>query len=319
MTQSLKRDKLRASRPPITARALEHRRLARRLVLEDPALVQYYTEAGPDYAVWSPGLHMHFGLWRRGLSPLNREAMLVEMARAAFARITSAASAPVWLDAGCGLGASARLATEDRPGLRVCGVTPVPWQVARARRLTAQRGLANRVRFYRMDYQRMAFADASFDGAYLLESSCYATGAGKNRLIEELHRTLKPGAKLCVTDGFLKPGARLGWFLRRVANYVLKSWKIAELADSAAFVAALEAAGFINIRLEDVSWKVAPSFLHVPFVTLGFFLREVILERKPLTPERIHNALAPLAALFLGAARRKYSYMIISAQKAGAS
>lgn len=62
MTQSLKRDKLRASRPPITARALEHRRLARRLVLEDPALVQYYTEAGPRlrrlesgsaHALWS--------------------------------------------------------------------------------------------------------------------------------------------------------------------------------------------------------------------------------------------------------------------------
>jgi MPBQ/MSBQ methyltransferase len=279
--------------------------------------VQYYTEAGPDYAVWSPGLHMHFGLWRRGLNPLRREAMLIEMARAAFARIDNAASAPLWLDAGCGLGASARLAAEDRPGRRVCGVTPVPWQVARARRLTAQRLLARRVRFYRMDYQRMAFADASFDGAYLLESSCYATGAGKNRLIDELHRVLKPGARLCVTDGFLKPGARLGWFLRRIANYVLKSWKIAELADSAAFVAALEKAGFINIRVEDVSWKVAPSFLHVPFVTLGFFLREILIERKPLTPERIHNALAPLAALVLGAARRKYSYMLISAQKTG--
>lgn len=319
MTHSLKRDKTPAARPALTTRALAHRRLARRLVLEDPALVQYYTEAGPDYAVWSPGLHMHFGLWRRGLSPFDRETMLAEMARAAFARIEGPHAAPLWLDAGCGLGASARMAAESRPGLRVCGVTPVPWQVARARRLTAARRLAGRVRFYRMDYQRMSFAEASFDGAYLLESSCYATGAGKNALIDELHRVLKPGAKLCVTDGFLKPGARLGWFLRRIANYVLKSWKIAELADSAAFVAALQKAGFVNIRVEDVSWQVAPSFLHVPFVTLGFFLREIFIERKPLTPERIHNALAPLAALFLGAARRKYSYMIISAQKASVS
>ena len=40
---------------------------------------RYYEEAGPDYAAWSPHFSMHFGFFRRGINPLNREAMLEQM------------------------------------------------------------------------------------------------------------------------------------------------------------------------------------------------------------------------------------------------
>ena len=40
---------------------------------------RYYEEAGPDYAAWSQHFNMHFGFFRRGMNPFNREAMLEQM------------------------------------------------------------------------------------------------------------------------------------------------------------------------------------------------------------------------------------------------
>ncbi len=42
---------------------------------------EHYAEAGDDYRTWSPAYNMHFGFWRLGLGPLDREALLVEMTR----------------------------------------------------------------------------------------------------------------------------------------------------------------------------------------------------------------------------------------------
>jgi len=42
---------------------------------------RYYTEAGPDYAAWSPNFNMHFGYFRSGLNPFRLEPMLEEMNR----------------------------------------------------------------------------------------------------------------------------------------------------------------------------------------------------------------------------------------------
>ena len=42
-------------------------------------LVEYYSEAGPDYGAWSHGFNMHFGFYRWGTNPLDREAMLEQM------------------------------------------------------------------------------------------------------------------------------------------------------------------------------------------------------------------------------------------------
>lgn len=42
-------------------------------------LEQYYNEAGPDYAAWSPEFNMHFSYYRAGANPLRRESMLEQM------------------------------------------------------------------------------------------------------------------------------------------------------------------------------------------------------------------------------------------------
>src|SRR5258708_9213261 len=101
------------------------------------SLVRYYSEAGPDYAAWSPNFNMPFGYWAWGVNPLNREAML-ERANAEVARrLVLDGTPPHIVDLACGLGANARFIARHYPQVRVTGVTIVPRQVEEARRLSS--------------------------------------------------------------------------------------------------------------------------------------------------------------------------------------
>ena len=72
-------------------------------------LEQYYSEAGPDYAAWSREFNMHFGYYRGGANPLQRESMLEQMNVEVLARLhLDDLAEPRLLDLGCGLGATLR-------------------------------------------------------------------------------------------------------------------------------------------------------------------------------------------------------------------
>ena len=45
----------------------------------DNGIIEYYSQAGMDYEPWSRQFNMHFGYYRFGLNPFNRERMLDEM------------------------------------------------------------------------------------------------------------------------------------------------------------------------------------------------------------------------------------------------
>src|SRR5712692_5715308 len=93
-------------------------------------VVDYYTEAGPDYRMWSKQFNMHFGFYRSGMNPLNLEGMLEQMNGEVIKLLAlEDAPRPHLLDMGCGLGATARYAAVAMPNARVCGVTIVPWQL----------------------------------------------------------------------------------------------------------------------------------------------------------------------------------------------
>ena len=270
------------------------------------SLVRYYSEAGPDYAAWSPNFNMHFGYWTWGVNPLNREAML-ERANAEVARRLDLDGKPRHIvDLGCGLGATARFITRHFPQARVTGVTIVPWQVEEARRLSSAA-----VEFVEEDYTATTFPTSTFDGAYALESSCHTPGADKAALIREAHRILKPGARLVVVDGFRKLDTPMSALVRRAYETICRCW-VMEAAHLASFLRCLEETGFEDIQVEDASWRAAPSVAHVPWVSLRFLLREA---GHGLTEQRRNNALAPMVMALLGMARHRFGYYRISARK----
>ena len=101
------------------------------------------------------------------------------------------------LDIGSGIGGPARYFA-DRFGCRVTGIDLTPEFCEVARHLTRLLDLGGRVAFDCGDALAMPFADASFDGAYSMNVSMNI--ADKGRFYSEIHRVLKPGAWLVLSE-----------------------------------------------------------------------------------------------------------------------
>jgi cyclopropane fatty-acyl-phospholipid synthase-like methyltransferase len=220
------------------------------------------------------------------------------------------------IDLGCGLGATARHAVARFPNARVTGVTIVPWQVERARELAAEAPGGDRIEIRCANYQATGLPSKSFDAAYALESACHGEGAGKASLLREAHRLLRRGGRLVVADGFLKrPAEKLGPVSSRLQDGIKQAWVIQELGVIAEFTQELECAGFGDVQIEDLRWRVAPSALQIPWVTVKFLFTELLVKHSRMTRERWNNVLGPIYGLLLSLAGVHMSYYMISATK----
>ena len=107
------------------------------------------------------------------------------------------------LDVGSGLGGPARYMAR-RFGCRVSGVDLTAEFCDVARHLTSRLGLEERVSFERCDALSMPYRDAAFDGAYSMNVTMNI--ADKRALYREIHRVLKPGAWLGLSEVVQGPG-----------------------------------------------------------------------------------------------------------------
>ena len=278
-------------------------------------LEQYYSEAGPDYAAWSRKFNMHFGYYRAGANPLHREAMLEQMNIEVLARLqVDDIAEPRLVDLGCGLGATLRSFARRLPGANLLGVTRVPWQVEQARALNEVAG-CERISVIEADYEHSLLPSSSYDGVYALESSCHAHGADKGMLLEQAHRLLRPGGRLVVADGFLESDRFLGKLQERIYHKLCECWVIDQLAQLHLFRARLEGLGFRQITVENLQMRVAPSVVHIPWVTLKFFVRDVVFGKRPMTRARWNNVLAPVLLPLVSAPLGPMRYCMITAAK----
>ena len=279
-------------------------------------VVRYYEVAGPDYAAWSPSYNMHFGLWEPWANPFRREPMLERTNQTTLDRLELPREAPsTVVDMGCGLGATARYVAERRPKANVKGFTIVPWQVETGNALSARCECGTRVRLELADYASTPMPDASADAAYAIESASYAEGAAKEDLVAEMARIVKPGGRVSFSDGFRKDARPLRGLVGFAYRVVCRSWAIREMAVIGPFVRALEAHGFEDVRVEERSWSMAPSFLHVPFLCASFALKKVLHGDVQWSNERWRNLLGPLFGCVIGLARSRFGYFLIRATR----
>jgi MPBQ/MSBQ methyltransferase len=279
-------------------------------------LEQYYREAGPDYAAWSPEFNMHFGYYRPGANPLDRESMLEQMNAEVLARLRlNDIAEPKLLDLGCGLGATLRSFARRLPHARLLGLTRVPWQVEHARALNDAAGCGGRVRVIEGDYEHTILPGSSHDGVYALESSCHARGADKSALLTEAHRLLRPCGRLVVADGFLRGDRFSSALQQRIYRKLCECWVIEELGQLHLFTARLEQLGFTDITVEHLQLRVAPSVAHIPWVTLKFLLTDVVFGKRKMTRARWNNVLAPVLLPLVSAPLGHVTYCMVSATK----
>ena len=280
-------------------------------------IISYYEEAGPDYFAWSKNYNMHFGYYEKGMNPFSLEPMLERLNWEVLQRLEIEKNSQSHIaDFGCGLGASLRYCAKQYPQAKLKGVTIVPWQVEQANYIMFNFWLyAIDIEIIESDYTRTPIPSNSLDGVFAIESGCYANGDSKSDLLREIHRVLKPGGKFVMADGFLKHGKPLNGLLKLSYDKLCSSWALTELGNIQQVEKYLNILNFTELKVEDISLRMAPSVAHVPFTVITFLLKELFVGKQKMTKERWDNLKSPLLTMILGLARKHFGYYLISGRK----
>lgn len=218
-------------------------------------IIHYYEACEADYRlVWDleHSHAMHAGYWDENTKTL-RDALRRENEILAL-KAGIHASDHV-LDAGCGVGGSAFFLANTY-GCQVTGITLSQKQAQRAQEKAKANGISPLPTFAVMDYTHTAFPDQSFDVVWGLESICHAEN--KQAFIQEAYRLLKNGGRLIIADGFAKEKQLSKKDQKRMRRWI-NGWGVESLETAANFQNYLQAAGFKNIQIDDITQNVMPS------------------------------------------------------------
>lgn len=287
--------------------ALKHQEKEEKIKIE---MVDFYNEATEDYEFWSKDLNMHFGYYKPFTnSVFKRNSMLNEMNNQVLKRLNISTKKNNLIDLGCGVGGTIRYALKKHKNLSAFGVTLSSFQVEKGNALLE----GKRATILNENYNKTSFQDNTFNAALAIESLCHS--GHKKESLKEAYRILKPGGRFVIADAFLKKeeqelcyGAQYSH--RRLCDH----WSLTNLGSINNVKKHLEQTGFKNIKIEDISYRVAPSVLHVPFAIVTFILKKLI-NFKPLKRESLHNLKGSFYALLSGLHLKSFGYYIISCTK----
>ena len=273
-------------------------------------MVDFYNEATEDYQFWSTDFNMHFGYFIPFKTNLfRRDSMLNQMNHQVLKRLQLPEEKTLIADLGCGMGGTMRYGMQHYKNLSTFGVTLSDFQVRTGNNLLQQTNGT----ILKENYNNTLFSSDFFDGATAIESFCHS-GHNKKSFLEA-YRILKPGSKLVIADAFLKKNPddlclSSKYAYKKLCNH----WTLERLGNIETVKHQLKSVGFSNIKIEDISFWVAPSVLHVPFAIFGFILKK-LFSSESLKKESLHNLKGSFYALLSGLHMKSFGYYLITCTK----
>jgi sarcosine/dimethylglycine N-methyltransferase len=158
-----------------------------------------------ERALTAAGKDIH-ALQASDLAMLEDFHSLGRLATAALVELAQIGASDRVLDAGTGIGGTARLIAAER-GARVTAVDITPEYCDVAEWLNDAVGLGDLIEVRSADVTELPFDDASFD--VVVSQHVQMNIADKRRLYAEAHRVLVPGGRLALWDPTAGPGGPL--------------------------------------------------------------------------------------------------------------
>ncbi|HEY0412131.1 MAG TPA: methyltransferase domain-containing protein [Allosphingosinicella sp.] len=234
----------------------------------------HYDELDAVYRdIW--GEHVHHGYWRTGR---ETPAEATEALTFLVAERLAVGRGARLCDIGCGYGASAEYMA-SRFGAEVTGLSLSQAQVKLAQ---ARRPAAGAIRILRQDWLDNDLPDASFDGAYAIESSEHMVD--KARFFAEAARVLRPGGRLVVC-AWLASSKPSGFDVRHLLEPICREGRLPGMGSREDYEALAAGAGFAPLGFEDIgrqvrrTWSICARRLAWKLLTDGN-LRRMALDKK---------------------------------------
>ena len=252
---------------------------------------------------------LHFGLYDK---PNMTHAESLLRTNEIMADLVGVEAGDVVVDAGCGYGGTTVWLAKERQ-CNTIGINIVEPHLEKARQHAKNKGVEDRVNFLLEDFTNTSVEDSSADIFWSMEASVQAVD--RLALFREAYRILKPGGKLILVEYFVNhdPYAEH----EDIVGYdtILDGGAMPSLWHLPDYMKGLEEAGFSNVRYEDYTKEVLPSFrrMHKMLVAVLPTTR-LLLKLKMYNPMRVgHNE--SCLHLANGYFRNQFRYCAVLANK----
>ncbi|MCY7328106.1 MAG: class I SAM-dependent methyltransferase, partial [Saprospiraceae bacterium] len=202
------------------------------------------------------GEHMHHGYYGAdGLAKKDHRQAQVDLVEEML-RWGQVQQVSRLLDAGCGVGGSARYLAQKFEATAL-GMTLSPVQAEQAKQYTQRAGLENRVQFQVRDMMTLHAADGSFDLVWSMESAEHIQD--KQLLFNLFYERLAPGGKfLMATWCHRAMPPELSSEEQHLLEKIYRLYHLPPMVERARLVEYATAAGFSEVKSADWSRSVAP-------------------------------------------------------------